>query len=261
MKTDKTARCTISDDGQVLELHAPKDWTELTDDQFKFAMHLLGCIKEPVEIKTRLLFYLCEITVEKYLHNGVRCSMVQEGRIRYFNISTEQVQWMIHEFDFVDDFDTKGRRLEYVAKCFPVDKDFHGVSFKTYINVEIIYQNFLRTKHPELLDGMFKLMYRTAAGLEPRKFVLTQAQRMNCFCWFVHVKNNFSKVFPHFFRPVNSTALPDMRKVIDAQIRALTKGDIVKEELVLQQDCWRALTELDALAREAEEFERKYGKS
>ena len=54
--------------------------------------------------------------------------------------------------------------------------------------------------------------------------------------------------------------MPDMRKVIDAQIRALTKGDIVKEELVLQQDCWRALTELDALAREAEEFERKYGK-
>ena len=158
MKTDKTARCTISDDGQVLDLHAPKDWTELTDDQFKFAMHLLGCIKEPVEIKTRLLFYLCEITVEKYLHNGVRCSMVQEGRIRYFNISTEQVQSMIHEFDFVDDFDTKGRRLEYVAKCFPVDKDFHGVSFKSYINVEMIYQNFLCTNHPELLDGMFEQM-------------------------------------------------------------------------------------------------------
>ena len=261
MKTDKKARCTISDDGQVLDLHAPTDWTELTDEQFKFAMHLLGCIKEPVEIKTRLFFHLCGISVEKYLHSGVRCSLVQDGRIKYFNLSTEQVHSMLHEFDFVDDFDTKGKRLDYVAKCFAVDKDFHGVTFKTYINVEIIYQNFLRTRHPELLDGMFKLMYRTGTGLEPKKFVLTQAERMNCFCWFVHVKNNFSKVFPHFFRPVNSTALPDMRKVIDAQIRALTKGDIVKEELVLQQDCWRAVTELDALAREAEEFERKYGKN
>lgn len=259
MKTDKTVRCTFSEDG-VLDLHAPKDWTELDDDQFRYAMHLLGCIKEPVEVKTRLFFYLCDITVDKYLHNGVRCSMVQDGKIKQFNLSTEQVHAMIHEFDFVDDFDTKGRRLEYVAKCFPVDKDFHGVKFSDYINVEVIYQSFLRTKHPELLDGMFKYMYQTGAKTTPRKFVLTQAERMNCFCWFVHIKNNFSKVFPHFFRPVNSEALPNMRKVIDAQIRALTKGDIVKEELVLQQDCWRALTELDALAQEAEEFERKYGK-
>lgn len=35
-------------------------------------------------------------------------------------------------------------------------------------------------------------------------------------------------------------------------IRALTGGDITKEERILKMDTWRALTELDAKARESE---------
>lgn len=45
---------------------------------------------------------------------------------------------------------------------------------------------------------------------------------------------------------------------MNAQIRALTAGDITKEARVLEMDCWRALTELDAKAKEAEEM-RKMG--
>jgi len=42
---------------------------------------------------------------------------------------------------------------------------------------------------------------------------------------------------------------------------ALTDGDITKEDAVFKKDCWRALTELDAKAREAEEFRKKYPKA
>ena len=48
---------------------------------------------------------------------------------------------------------------------------------------------------------------------------------------------------------------------INTQIRALTDGDVTKEQQVKQTDCWRALTELDAKAREAEEFRKKFPKS
>ena len=47
---------------------------------------------------------------------------------------------------------------------------------------------------------------------------------------------------------------------MNAQIRALTKGDITKEKQVLAMDTWRALAELDAQAKEYEEMQRKYGK-
>ena len=51
----------------------------------------------------------------------------------------------------------------------------------------------------------------------------------------------------------------NMLDAVNAQIRALTDGDVTKEEFIKGYDCWRCLTELDAKAREAEEFKRKYG--
>ena len=47
---------------------------------------------------------------------------------------------------------------------------------------------------------------------------------------------------------------------MDAQIRALTEGDITKEETIKALPCWRALTELNEKAREAKEFHEKYDK-
>ena len=43
---------------------------------------------------------------------------------------------------------------------------------------------------------------------------------------------------------------------MNAQIRALTKGDVTKEKEILAMDCWRALTELDAQAQEYQELQR-----
>ena len=46
---------------------------------------------------------------------------------------------------------------------------------------------------------------------------------------------------------------------MNAEIRALTGGDITKENQVLSMDCWRALTELNEKARETQEYNEKYG--
>ena len=44
-------------------------------------------------------------------------------------------------------------------------------------------------------------------------------------------------------------------------MRLLTKGDVTKEHDIRNNvDTWTAMAELDALAQEAEEIERKYGK-
>ena len=43
---------------------------------------------------------------------------------------------------------------------------------------------------------------------------------------------------------------------VNTQIRALTGGDITKERDVLRMDCWRALTELDAKAKDYDELQK-----
>lgn len=51
-----------------------------------------------------------------------------------------------------------------------------------------------------------------------------------------------------------------MAEVMNNEIRALTGGDISKEDMVLSTDCWRALTELDYKAKEAEDFNKEMAK-
>ena len=71
----------------------------------------------------------------------------------------------------------------------------------------------------------------------------------------------FAALFPHFFKPSGEAGgAPDMMEVMNNQIRALTGGDVTKEEEILNIDTWRALTELDAKAKEADEFNQKMKK-
>ena len=46
----------------------------------------------------------------------------------------------------------------------------------------------------------------------------------------------------------------------NAMIRLLSKGDVTKVKKIYNVDTWLALTELDAQAKESEEFKNKYGK-
>ena len=81
----------------------------------------------------------------------------------------------------------------------------------------------------------------------------------------------FARQFKHFFKPISNAGDADgnmfeqtksqyeiLYEAVNSQIRALTKGDVTKEKEVLAIDTWRALTELDALAKEYDEFNKKY---
>jgi len=85
--------------------------------------------------------------------------------------------------------------------------------------------------------------------------------------------NSIQKIC-HFFQPVSNASVDDgnmfeqqqtqyeqLQNAVNAQIRALTKGDVTKEQYIRDNvDTWTALAELDASAKESEELNRKYGK-
>ena len=72
--------------------------------------------------------------------------------------------------------------------------------------------------------------------------------------------------YSDFFQPIAdaptggnllSSSAPSVEDAMNAQIRALTKGDVTKEAEVLALDTHRALTELNAQAREYRELNAK----
>lgn len=254
----KTAPSTLSADG-VLHLTCPRSWKEMTEEQLRYALHVIGCgMYSSIEGRTLLLLRFTRIEVEKKTADGWLCTVATEGKNNRhtFLLQAWQVQDMIKQLEYVDSYEAFDVRLESIQGFKAVDPLLHRVMFQDYLNMEKYYQGYLATKEQRYALGLAELLY--PGGVT----AIDDAELTNCVMWFSYVKKELSKFFRHFFKPAPEGGKPvDWIEQMNAQIRALTDGDITKESAVLEKDCWRALTELDAKAREAEEFRKKYPKA
>lgn len=257
----KTVPSTLSADG-VLHLTCPRSWKEMTQEQLRYALHVIGSgLYSSVEGRTLMLLRFTGIEVKEKTPYGWACSVpvgLPDGKKRkhQFFMQSWQVQDMIQQLEFVDGYETFDVRLESIGGFEAVDGLLHRVMFQDYLNMEKYYQGYLATKQQRYALGLARLLY--PGGVK----AIDDAELTNCVMWFSYVKIQFSKSFRHFFKPAPEGGKSvDWIEQMNAQIRALTDGDITKETAVLEKDCWRALTELDAKAREAEEFRKRYPKA
>lgn len=262
MRTLRTKAPSISSDN-VLQLHCPKAWNELTQDQLRYALSMIGSdLYDSASLRTYLLLQFTGITIHRRLRGGTyACSVVLDNRKRhYFDLQDWQVQDMIGQLKFVERPEEMDIRLEDIHGLRPVDKLLHGLPFIDYLNLEAAYQGWVATKRPDRIEKMAMILYRDENGDLPDEISLDVAERTNVLFWYFHVKAVLASSFRHFFKPLRgeSTGKYDHMAAFNAQLRALTDGDITKEEQVKMTNCWRALTELDAKAREAEDFKKKY---
>jgi hypothetical protein len=108
---------------------------------------------------------------------------------------------------------------------------------------------------------MARLLYNVpddAGDFQPEPYEMNAT-----FMWYTAVKKRFAEEFPNFLKPVNGQetgTAASQKEIMNAQIRILTKGDITKNDAILKSDTWSALLELDALAKEAEDFKNKMSK-
>lgn len=237
----------------VLELSAPKSWSELTQDQLRYVFFLLSRFSE-LEVKTYMFLRFSGIQVVKKTSEGALCYIRNNGagKKQYFELKTWQIQSLCHNYDFIDSYESMRVRLDDIQGFHAVDVILKDVVFIDYLNMEQYYQSYMSTHDSKYLKQLGCLLYRDDnedAGV----FTPDLTEQTAIFYWFSYVKSLYAKLFPHFFRPAaggnkeNSTFL----QMANAQLRALTEGDITKEEQVKQTPCLRALTELDEKAREA----------
>lgn len=246
----------------VIHLNMPKSWSELDDQQLYYVYGLIADNLSCAQIRTFCLF--------RWGHLGVVCRygdgyLIKQGKAEFYT-DVEHIAAAISSLKWLDDVSPKPVRISVIKKHEAVDAVMNGVPFEDYLTLENLYQGFLNTTRHDLLNEMGRLLY------DGEELMFGQAEKMNIFFWWTSLKAFFAKQFPNFFVPAsapkdgnllgNTKSIgAQLQESMNAQIRALTKGDITKEKEVLAMDTWRALTELDALAREAEEWKRKYGKS
>ena len=224
----------------IVDITIPKSWSELTQEQLRYAYFLLSSKNyEPDQIKA-----LCIIRWGK-LENMLE------------NIKAEQLAAFLPVMNWILTIPDKPVYLDMIQGHEALYRaDLQGLPFEQYLVLENFYQGFMHTKNEERLSDMAKVLYVEQLKLAP-------LEAYSIFMWFAAVKRLFASRFTHFFQPAlidNQQSEQDiftaLRKSMNTQIRALTKGDVTKEKEIFAMDVWRALTELDAQAEDYEELKK-----
>lgn len=250
--------------GNVLSFSLPDSWNKLSQKQLYYVLFALSLF-EDIQAKTYIFLRLLGIRVLKKTGTGWLCRVrISSFRKQKFFLHEWEIQYFLQKLDFINDSGTSPVRFERMGRFHAIDSGLHELRFKDYIRIENYYQGFLVCKDNRLLLEMGKLLYRDKEGAYASGLKMDDVQLLSIMIWFSAAKNLFSVKFPSFFQQVSSDVeqegeQPDMEAVMNAEIRALTGGDATKENQVLELDCWRALTELNEKAREAQELRKLYG--
>ena len=245
-----------------IDLSVPQGWHELSDKQLRYTFELIARNYTSDEIKTLCLFRWSGLSV-RHRHNA---DYICRLRKRTFRLTALQIAECLPALDWLDTIPPQPACISRIGRYRPFAPDFSEVAFEKFIICDNLYQGYLATRRDDLLDQLASILYNHNLSTHN----LSPAHRVSVFYWFASVKDLFARLYPNFFQTASQpdnllggNRLPSgaqIQQAVNTMIRALTKGDITKEREILSLDTHRALTELDAQAREYKEINEKMQK-
>lgn len=238
-----------------INFQVPQGWHELGDKQLRYVYQLLANEFATDEVKTLCLLQWSGTKVIGRQDSGAY--LLKKGKI-LFEVTPLTLAELLPHLEWLGSLPTVPVRISKINRQHALPADFSEVPFETFIICDNLYQGYLQTQNDELLDQL-------GASLYGKSMTFKQYERINIFYWFAALKDTFSRKFSDFFQPIEAasggnllgSSAASVEDAMNAQIRALTKGDVTKEAEVLALDTHRALTELNAQAREYKELNAK----
>ena len=232
-----------------IDITLPRSWRDMNQEKLRYFFSLMAMGFGQDQIKTYCLFRWGNLEVVQQMGKSY---MLKKDK-KEFLASPMLIASCVDCLSFLDEMPTYPTNLRKIGRyeCLPFN--FSEVPFKKFIICDNLYQGYMATKKEDLLEEMAKILYNPRVKLD-------NPERVSILYWWASLKNYFNSEFKYFFNGTSSGTLTgeQVKNAMNAQIRALTGGDITKEKEVLAMDTWRALTELDAKAHDYEELERKY---
>lgn len=250
-----TFSSTKSSSSISINFIVPQGWHELSDKQLRYVYQLLANEFATDEVKTLCLLQWSGTKVIGRQDSGAY--LLKKGKI-LFEVTPLTLAELLPHLEWLGSLPTVPVRISKINRQHALPADFSEVPFETFIICDNLYQGYLQTQNDELLDQLGATLYGKSMTFKPY-------ERINIFYWFAALKDTFSRKYPDFFQPIDAatggnllgSSASSVEDAMNAQIRALTKGDVTKEAEVLALDTHRALTELNAQAREYKELNAK----
>lgn len=250
----------------------PTSWSALSQSQLRFLLEQMADVQTELAdvrfrdevdyaeqsrsaIALRCLLQWSGLTVLANVDEGM--IITHEGDTMLLDTAT--LAGALSALDWIGGIPDVPVRLDSIDGAAAIEADLSdGFTFSDWLTCENLWQGYQFTRRDDLLAQMAAILYHK------ENIHLTPAETLSIFYWWASAKAMLSGMFPHFLRPSETAAgtPPDfhtLRRNMDTQIRALTKGDITREAAILSMDAIRALTELEAQALEYDEMNKKYG--
>lgn len=256
-------RVSFSGNPPTINIKLPTKWTDLSQEELRVVFRIIDTFTSKKDsVPFQVFRRLAHMKVERRDGDRFLCRFRARTGCRFVKtrcwITPDKLAELLDCLNFLSDPGCMPVRLDVIGyglrrQYSAVHPQLH-ISFRDYVKVENLYQGFLLTSDVTDIAKMASLLY---PGFRPDKDRMHPYEALSILHWLVQIKALFAKTFKHFFCPAEGNGkAPDMAEVLNNEIRALTQGDVTKEAEIFEIDCWRALTELDFKAREAEEFNR-----
>lgn len=236
-----------------IDIKLPKSWGEMSQKQLIFFYRLLN-----VEQSIEALILMCflkwgDIKVIGKIKDSDE--FLLRKKKDFFFLSAQDIHDMMRTLNFLKEIPKTPAVIQKYGRHKAVDNLFRGVRFGSYLSCVSIWSEMMKSPNidADKLRSLVEILY----GCRPKS---VRGEYFSCIVfWMSSIQEFFAKRFPDLFSPASSSdgqgslgasAQSSFQDSSNAMIRALTKGDVLKEMEVLDIDVWRALTELNAQAKE-----------
>lgn len=279
MTTTRTKRATppSTSSADTWQLSLPERWEQLPQRSLREFLTLLAQGLTDKELTTRLFYQWAGATqlststapdgsplvVLAINAPGSRQPQTALVPLRTLVAAIMQLEWLTHT-------DTMPPVRLDRAECGreALDPQLHRLTLGEYILADRAHQQYAATHDAAHAHRLCTLLYQQPThGGKHAAPSFTAAEMLGATLWFSAVKRLLTSRFPDLLRPAAPQGqAADERPPFDPwahqqeadnMVRLLTGGDITKEEQVLGASVWRALTELNAKAREARQLRRQ----
>lgn len=246
---------------KILDITVPRSWQELTPKQAKW-LHNFLAIRSGMSTSALRVFALLKfggLKSEPLMGPEGSFTFTKKGTLGIGCITFEELASAAREMEWILWPPLSPWRPERIASSRPVQPDLSDLTFEEYLCAENYYQGYLATQDDDLLRGLADVLVRRGWF---RWY--SDGDLIAVLYWYMSVKEMFARRWRYLFGKASADPMavtPSQQEIMDAQIRALTKGDITKEKEIMSLPCHRALTELNAQAKEAADLDQQLKKN
>lgn len=235
----------------------PTSWQELTQEQLRAALILMATGAAGTSLMTQAFLIFAGLKPE-----GEDIYRNRAGFL--IKIGVNQITAAALNLEYLTTPPTAAVRLDRAEDGTPckTGADFEDATFGEFLHTDGLFLMYLNNPgaNADRLAEIAILLYpgiTDAAAASP-------LMNANIIIWLSGLKKQLSGMYPYLFSAPASAGYEETAEEVAARsrratlsmIRALTGGDITKENDILQTAAHSALNELNEKAREAKELEK-----